>query len=540
MHEYSLPHLRKNGRVTQLMVDDKPFLILGGELGNSSASDPEEFDSLYRHLKQMHLNTVLVPVYWDCIEQIEGQYDFSLVKSSLESAREHGLRLVLLWFGTWKNSMSCYAPGWVKRDTARFERVRLRSGEAVEIISPLCKAAQEADTRAFSALMRWLKPFDAEHQTVLMVQVENEIGMIPEPRDYSESAEAAYREPVPAALMSRLAAGELGPEVTALWQQAGSITEGTWSQVFGDDVAGEEVFSAWQFAVFVEAVTAAGKREYNLPMLVNAALVRPGYQPGQYPSAGPLPHLLEVWLAGAPSLDMLSPDIYFPNFMEWSSRYVRGENPLFIPEMAASARVCGNALYAIGQLGAMGVAPFAIETTDKHDIIRNCYLMLEGIAPLLLECQQQGKAICLSPQVAFDWTVPNGPVRGELGGIVFEATFERLGADTGEHTTVLPTLGAGRWEAPEGTPLGAALILQVGPEEFVVLGSGVTITFAAEDGRGKVGIEQVQAGEFEQDGTWNGGRWFNGDQTHQGRHIQLSSAAWQVQKIWLYRYGQQA
>lgn len=531
------PQLQKTGDVTQLIVDGKPFLIRGGELGNSSASDPTEFAAMYEMLRRMHLNTLLVPVYWDRIEPQEGQYDFSLLRSAIEAARRQELRLVLLWFGTWKNSMSCYAPGWVKRDTERFARVRLPSGEAVEIVSPFSDAARLADARAFAALMRWLKGVDSERHTVLMVQVENEIGMIPEPRDYSAAAEAAYQSAVPEALLSRLADGALGPEVTALWRRAGRRTAGSWPQVFGADADGEEVFSAWQFATYVETVAAAGKREYPLPMFVNAALIRPGYRPGQYPSAGPLPHLLEVWQTGAPSLDMLSPDIYFPNFGEWSGRYVRGANPLFIPEMAASARVAGNALYAIGQLGAIGTAPFAIETTDKRPRIADCYRQLAGMSTLVLDGQRQGTILCLSPQIGFDWSVSEQTARGELAGFAFAATFESADASSGDQTTVLPTLGMGRWEAPAGTPCGAALILQIGPEEFAVLGSEVTVTFEPADGTGKIGIEYAQEGWYEDGSVWRGGRWLNGDETHQGRHIRFPGDAWRVQRVRLYRYA---
>jgi beta-galactosidase GanA len=534
----SLPHLRRGGRAAaQLIVDGKPFLVLGGELGNSSASDPDEFPEMFARLRRMHLNTVLTPVYWDRVEPREGDFDFSLVRAAIEAARAaDGLRLVLLWFGTWKNSMSCYAPGWVKRDAGRFPRVRLRSGEATEIVSPACAAARDADARAFAALMRWLREFDGERHTVLMVQVENEVGMIPEPRDHSPGSEAAYREAVPAALLSRLTAGELGPEVTALWRRAGGRDAGTWPEVFGEEPEGEEVFSAWQFATFVEAVAAAGREEYPLPLFANAALIRPGYRPGQYPSAGPLPHLMEVWQTGAPSLDMLSPDIYFPNFGEWAGRYVRGGNPLFVPEMAASARVGGNALCAIGRHGAMGVAPFAVETTDQYPQIADCYRLLAGLAPHILEAQWDGTILCLSPEVAFDWQVADGPERGEMGGVVFEAAFDRAGGASGDGTSVLPTLGTGRWDAPPGTPRGAVLILQSGPEEFVLAGMGAVVTFAPADGRGRVGIESARDGWYETGGAWRGGRWLNGDQTHQGRHVRLPGDTWRVQRVRLYRY----
>ncbi len=239
-------------------MNDKPFLALGGELGNSTASDLDVLESAFARCQRMGLNTVMLPVYWDLIEPEEGKFDFSLVAGAIDRARNHGLHLVYLWFGTWKNSMSCYAPGWVKRDTTRFERVRQSSGETMEIISPENTAANEADARAFAALMRWTKDYDAKEQTVIMVQVENEIGMIPEPRDHSESSESAYKSAVPSELLALVERGELGPEVGALWAKAGRKTAGTWGDVFGSGPQGDEVFSAWQFANYVEKVAGRG------------------------------------------------------------------------------------------------------------------------------------------------------------------------------------------------------------------------------------------------------------------------------------------
>ncbi len=538
MDTSSMPQLRRIGGVTQLYVDNKPFLVLGGELGNSTASDLDVLESALARCQRMNLNTVMLPVYWDLIEPREGKFDFSLVSGAIDRARNHHLHLVYLWFGTWKNSMSCYAPGWVKRDTARFQRAKQDSGEAMEIISPESTAANEADASAFAALMRWTKEYDAKEHTVIMVQVENEIGMIPDARDHSETSESAYQGAVPSPLLSLAARGELGPEIGALWEKNGRKTPGAWSNVFGSSAQGEEVFSAWQFASYVEKVAASGKKEYPLPMYANAALIRPGFLPGQYPSGGPLPHLLEVWRAGAPSLDMICPDIYFPNFADWCSRYLRNGNPLFIPEMAASARASANALFAAAQFGAIGFGPFSIEnvSTEREREIGDCYKMLAGLSGIILNSQQNKKVIGLSPQVAFDWTIDEQPQRGELGGILFEAKFDQpvIGGDA--RTTALPTLGSGRWAAPPGTPLGAVMILQLAEDEFAVAGMGATITFAPADGKGKVGIDQVQEGRYEKDGTWVGGRWLNGDETHQGRHVHFEDDAWTVQRVKLYGY----
>jgi beta-galactosidase GanA len=536
----SIPKLNTSGPVTQLHVDNKPFLALGGELGNSTASDLSTLEAALAKCQRMNVNTVMLPVYWDLIEREEGAYDFALVRGAIDRARAHRLHLVYLWFGTWKNSMSCYAPSWVKRDTARFPRARRSSGEALEIVTPQSAAACEADARAFAALMRWTREYDAAHGTVIMAQVENEVGMIPEACDHSPESDAVYNSPVPAELLSRAAQGALGPEVTVAWEKAGRHTEGNWSQVFGAEPSGEEIFTAWQFSKYVEHVAAAGKHEYPLPMFTNAALIRPGYAPGQYPSAGPLPHLMEVWRCGAPSLDMICPDIYFPNFSEWCRRYVRSGNPLFIPEMAASARAAANSVYAAAQFGAMGFGPFAIESvnSEREREIAECYGLLAGMSGVILESQRNGKIIGLSPQVEFDWKTKDEPQHGQLGGVVFEARFDRpgIGADGSSTATTLPTLGSGRWDALPGTSCGSAMIVQLAPEEFVILGMGVTVTFAPADGKGHVGIDHVQEGHYASDGLWVGGRWLNGDQTHQGRHIQFHAGGWTVQRIRLYRY----
>ena len=532
------PHLRSIGTTKQLYVNSKPFLILGGELGNSNASDPNQLDAIFTKLHNMNLNTVMLPVYWDRVEPEEGKFDFALVQSAIETARKHDMKLVFLWFGTWKNSMSCYAPGWVKRDTKRFSRVRKKDGEAQEIVTPASDSCAAKDAAAFAELMRWTKEFDESLHTVVMVQVENEIGMIPEPRDHSDESEKQYRSSVPKELITKLTSGKLGPEVAAIWQGAGGVESGTWAEVFGTEPGGEEVFSAWQFATYTDCVAAAGKKVYDLPMLTNAALIRPGYKPGQYPSGGPLPHLIEVWQTGAPNLDLLSPDIYFPNFSEWIDRYMRSGNSLFIPEIAPSTRAAANALYAYAKHHAIGVGPFSIEnqTGAKERDITECFGILKKIAPVVLDCQARGKILGLSPRLDFDWKVGDEPEKGTLGDFVFSAAFDKTPITNPGSLSTLPTLGVGRWETPEGAPAGSVMILQIDDEEFVVIGKGVKITFAPADGKGKVGIESVHEGNFAADGKWLGARWLNGDETHQGRHVALYDGSWKVQRVKLYRY----
>ena len=197
-----VPHLRKQGTATQLIVDDKPFLVLAGELGNSSSSGLEYMRPVWPKLAALKLNTVLIPVYWELIEPVEGKFDFTLVDGLIQDARKHNLRLVPLWFASWKNSMSCYAPSWVKTDQQRFPRSQDKNGAGMEILSPFNKENFEADARAFAAFMRHVREVDGNDHTVIMVQVENEIGMIPDSRDRSTVANQLFSERVPAELMN--------------------------------------------------------------------------------------------------------------------------------------------------------------------------------------------------------------------------------------------------------------------------------------------------------------------------------------------------
>ena len=358
-----LPHLEKRGSATQLIVDGKPFLVLGGELHNSSSSSVEYMKPIWPRLAAMHLNTVLLPVAWETIEPEEGKFDFRVVDGLLEGARENNLKLVVLWFGAWKNTYSSYVPAWVKTNTERFPRVQTSDGRGTERLSPFSTAVRDADARAFAQLMRHLREADGDKHTVLMVQVENEVGVIPESRDHSAVANAAFAAAVPSALTSFLEKHRtaLDPDLRAAWEAAGARTTGTWQEVFGKVPLTDDLFMAWHYATYIEHVAAAGKAEYPLPMFANAALIRPNYEPGQYNSGGPLPHSMDVWHAGAPSLDLLSPDIYFNEFAYWAGKYARPDNPLFIPETQGGSPGAANALYAFGHLSAIGFSPFGIE-----------------------------------------------------------------------------------------------------------------------------------------------------------------------------------
>ena len=258
----------------------------------------------------MHLNTVLAPVYWELMEPKEGQFDFTLVDGQIQAAQSNNLRLVFLWFGSWKNGTSSYVPAWVKTAQDRFPRIQDKDGKSVELLSPLSAASRDADSRAFAALMRHIKEVDSRRR-VIMIQVENEVGMVGDSRDRSEAANKAFAEPVPKEVLDYMTSQKdtLYPEFRKAWEAAGAKTSGNWEEVFGKSPYTDEIFMAWNYARYVGRVAAAGKAEYPIPMFVNTWRALGDRMPGTYPSGGPEPHVGDLWKVGAPAIDFRSPDM---------------------------------------------------------------------------------------------------------------------------------------------------------------------------------------------------------------------------------------
>ncbi|HTH38351.1 MAG TPA: DUF5597 domain-containing protein [Pyrinomonadaceae bacterium] len=515
----AIPHLRKQGTATQLIVGGKPFLIRGGELGNSSASSIEYMKPVWEKLVKLNVNTVLIPIYWELIEPEEGKFDFSLVDGLIQEARRNNLKLVPLWFGVWKNSMSSYVPAWVKKDRKRFPATQGKDGRGIDILSAFSEGVLNADIKAFRALMRHIREVDSTQNTIIMVQVENEIGMIPDSRDRSEVANRLYVGQVPSELMAYLQKNResLMPEMRAVWAANGSKSQGTWEEIFGKGIGTEEIFTAWHFARFTEQLTKAGKAEYPLPMFVNAALVRPGHMPGQYPSGGPLPHLFDVWRAASPSIDFLSPDIYFQNFAEWTRKYGRAGNPFFIPEAGTFPMVPVNILYAVGQHNAIGVSPFAIESVQDPlaGQLASAYDLIRQLEPTILA--NQGKNNVMAGLLS-EGPEQRQAQRLSMNGYALYVNFDRAA------------------NASDPQPLSGGLVIAVGPDEFLIAGTALTVVFEPDSpGPSIVGLLSVDEGKFIE-GKWKPGRRLNGDQTHQGRHLRISAGRFEIQHVKLYRY----
>ena len=503
-----------------MIVEGKPFLVLGGELGNSSASSLDYMRPMWNKLTTMNLNTILVPVYWELMEPEEGKLDFDLIDSLVNTSRKNNLKVILLWFGSWKNSMSCYAPAWIKTNQTRFPRAQDHTGKGLEILSAFSKSNLDADIKAFKALMKHIKESD-KAQTVIMIQVENEIGMLTEARERTADADKAFNSIVPRELMEWLVAKKdsLVPELKEHWSKNNFATTGNWETIFGKSLATDELFQAWYYAKFANAVAAAGKTEYPLPMFVNAALNHRNVQPGQYPSAGPLPHLIDIWQAAASSIDLLAPDFYNPNFKHYNDLYTRRNNALFIPEIKFEPSDAAKVFYAIGHYQAIGFSPFSIESTKepKDEPIGKSYSILSQLTPEILKYQGTGK----------------------MEGVLLDTQMKKQEIVFGNYKLSVAhdyTLGWSPEASRNNWPMTGGIIIQEGENDFIVAGTGIVITFSVNGSTNLIaGILRADEGTYNK-GKWKSNRRMNGDQDHQGRHIRIPTGEWNIQRVKLYQY----
>jgi hypothetical protein len=497
--------VEKDGRFA-LMVDGKPHLMLGVQANNSSAW-PEYLNKVWPAAETLHANTVELPVYWEQIEPAEGKFDFSVVDLILKQSREHHLRLVLLWFGTWKNGSSHYTPEWIKLNQSRYPFLRNEKGETVDSPSPFAKAFLDADIAAFRALMRHLKEADPE-RTVLMVQVENEAGVWGGVRDFGPDAQKAFAGRVPEKL------------VNGLGKQPG-----TWSEVFGDDA--DETFEAWYTATFIGQVAEAGKAEYALPMYVNAALRDPFHpgKPPSYESGGPTDNNITLWKIAAPSIDVITPDIYMPEYEKYIKvleLYGRKDNALFVPETGDLPAYARYVFAAIGH-GAIGWSPFGLDLTrhsdqgagaaetpeaDELKPVSRQYELLAPIESRVAQANFDGKLVGLSEDPE------NHVQRATLGRWEIVVSYG------------MPSFG--NWMQPKGNtpPDGGVVVLQLGADEYLIAGHHVRVDFKPMFAPDKKRLWlKVEEGNYDDSGNWKMARIWNGDQTDYGLNLKADENA---------------
>ncbi|MBO4463933.1 MAG: DUF5597 domain-containing protein [Prevotella sp.] len=504
-------------------------------------------------MKTLGLNTVLVPAYWELMEPTEGKFDFTLIDSTIQQARNLQLKVVFLWFGAWKNSMSCYAPLWFKQDTKRFPRARTQQGKPLEIACCFSENVFQADNKAFEALVKHI--CETGSDVVTMIQVENEIGMLEDARDHSPLAEEVYQKGVPQELISYLKKNQktLHPWLKArinssLFTLHSSLS---WKEVFGDDIYTDEIFMAYYYAKYVGRLCETARKYTQMPLYVNAAMNSRGRQPGQYPSAGPLAHLIDLWHYGAPQLLCLAPDIYDTGFKGWADQYALPNNRLFIPESRCCENSGARAMYAFGEHQALGFSPFAIDqaspketesVSQAYNLLRQVYSLASHHSPLT------------SYGFLFDQEDKERIIEND--GMVI----------TCRHYFTLP------WDprATDGStwPEGGAILQKLANNEYLLAGTGVVVTFASayekthaqqqilgEDGfvaagtqdssiksqvssfkGARKGIASVDEVSIDEEGRMHYQRRLNGDQDHQGRHVRIACGEWKILHVRLYDY----
>ncbi len=501
----------QNGRHA-LFVDGAPYLMLGAQAHNSSAC-PGTLPKVWAAIDDLHANTLEIPVYWEQFEPQPGKFDPSIVDLMIKGAREHNVRLVFLWFGTWKNGSGHYIPLWAKSNPAMFTHITGNRGSSVDSPSPLATACMDADKKAFSALMRHIKSVDPVH-TVIMIQVENEPGAWGSIRDYSPEAEKVFAAPVPADFLK------------ALNGRNGTLAaSGNWREVFGDNA--DEYFHAYCVAHYIGQVAAAGKAEYPLPMYVNAALRDPLSNPraGTYESGGATDNVLDIWKAAAPAIDILAPDIYqndSAKYLAVLDHYSRPDNPLFVPETGGTGNGSRMCFAALGR-GTIGWSPFGLDytraTPESIAPVGMNYRMLEPIMREVARLNFEGKVKAVEEEA--------GQTSATLDFGAWSAIINFTGSGDGRGgrrgggpaATANPAAGA-RGAAPDAgatappAPTGRALVAQISENQFYITGSSCTIEFKAASGGKRDWFRAEEAEQLER--TPNA--------SHDGRDYSAASA----------------
>lgn len=520
----------------QLVVNGEPFLVLGGQLLNSSSATPELIAGRVAAVASLGANVVHVTVSWEDVERTEGVYTFTLLDELIAAARQNSLKMAVTWFGSWKNGLSSYRPAWMKRDTVRFPLARTREGRALPTLSIFNEATRTADIRAFRKLLAHIRDVDSSQNTVIIVQVQNEVGLLGDSRDFSPAAEAEYRKPPEQGFLSELrrhteeipraiAGGLARCDVDA-------TADRSWEELFGPGDATDHMFMAYHYAQYVNDVAAAGKIEYDLPFFVNAWLpygegaltASGGHRPGAFPSGGPAPAVFAAWRYWARSIDMVCPDIYDSAFRQWSNAFANSQFAgWFIPEMARTRRALANIPIAIGDYHAIGVSPFGVDTDaewerasdEDPDELRSWYRRLRNITPQILKAQREER-IC-----GFVLT-DDEPV--------YLATLDRY------HLTIRRDQ---EYPGHKGLPFASGLVILDDEHSLIGIGDGfaVTVQLSAENPDGKkteiglggmyertgptvVEFERVEVGEFK-DGSWVRLQHLNGDENHHGQVLRM-------------------
>lgn len=526
----------KSGRQL-LMVKDEPFLCLAGELQNSSSSSASYMEKQMENLRSMNLNTIFMAVSWEQIEPMENTFDFVELKENILLARKYNFKLVLLWFGSYKNGMSTYVPSWVKKDSKRFPRCSIRCPNTdqeciIETLTPFAKENWIADAKAFANLMAYVKEIDSVENTVIMIQVENEPGLLGDSRDRSLRAQSNWNDGIPKVLLERLAKTRLHPillsrlpNLPRILQNATSSSQSYgWIEVFGNQA--DEAFMADGFSRYVEQVALSGKAAYALPFFMNTWLscddvtsldlegiplkhnmttaAGGGNKPGDYPSGGCCPQMLNIWQENAPSLDIYSPDIYLHNFHWVCEQYAGQKNTtqttLIIPEMRRDEYGARRLMLAYGNYDCLAASPFGIDTMKAIEApFTRIFNLLEKVKIPLLKAKPglETFGFCFDEIDRSHSTIDEERIKimGE-----WKLTIKRA------HVFGVPGPGCG-------------IVIQEAEDKFLCIGWGYSVYFSHENKKFTGILKAIELNYINTKngkGTLANGRLLNGDETRSG------------------------
>lgn len=532
----SRPYLKELNGKKVLMVKDAPFLMISGEVHNSNSSSVSYMEQIWDKVEELGMNSALLPVTWEMTEPWEGVFDFSLVDGLIKQARMRDKKLGILWFGAWKNAQCYYAPAWVKTDTKRFKRAEVEKGKnfthlkefhgmAYTTLSYLCDATREADARAFGRLMEHIKEVDETENTVIMVQVENETGLQGAARENSDEADRVFNAQVPQDFVTYMksATAAMADDVRIAVENGAG--KGNWTEVFGE--VAEEIFSAYHVAGYVGSVAAVGKEVYDLPLVANCWLDK-GQKAGKYPSGGPVARVMEVWKYCAPSIDVIAPDIYVPDFYGACDQYIKLDNPLFIPETATHSYAGPRLVYVIGHYHALGYAPFGVEDMGGTFSAMDSYLF--GV-------DTEDPAI-RTPQNVEEYAWYNRALVNMLPMLVEKygtSDLQAVSSERKDDNTMM--FGGYGFKVMTDLPIltrkdGVCLILKESDNEFYIIANGCAIIpFSASQEMPYAGILALEEGTLE-DGEWKMSRRLNGDEAAIMRYEKPT-----LLKLALYQYN---
>ncbi|HEX7367173.1 MAG TPA: DUF5597 domain-containing protein [Pelobium sp.] len=486
-----LPKIRALNGHKQLYVDDKPFLIIGGELLNSSASSINYMKAVWENVKSQNINTVYLPISWQQFEPKEGCFDYSLIDSHIKNATANGLKLVILWFGSWKNGESNCTPDWVKTDMKRFPRMIVNDGRISNTISNINERCLNADLKAYKELVKRIAKVD-KHGAVLMMQVENEVGLLGATRDFSVESTNLFNKDVPVELIEYINnnLSKLKPNISSPYIKNGLKKVGTWEQVFGKSPNTDEIFMAWNYAKYVNKLAQAGKSVHELPAFVNAWDASGGNLiPGVWPSGGPNFLMIDIWQAGAPDIDILANDNYSQTFGLSAENFLHNKNPLLIPEACAiwmndTLSSAPKAYFCFGHFKAMGFSAFGIDHHSYHPN-KKAYKVLKDLLPLICQAQLNDKINGFMEGDAVS------PKLFKLGDFIFKPNYNLQKKDVIK---------------------GFGLVIQIADDEFIVAGNACHLEHESADAKKPHSqLLSVEEGSFI-DGKWQKGRVLNGDE----------------------------